>query len=202
MANLYLVSENEDFKNDLIMQIGKFVPELIISDENPDIILLDENLKLYKQFRAQYPSVPMVLLSAEKRVSEDKLNIVLLKPFVLNELFDVLRAANNKLDNSREGYLNFGDFELHPNAREIVSLSENNCIKLTEKEVGIIKYLHKNSDKFVSKTALQKNVWKYNEDATTHTIETHIYRLRQKVEKHTTKRLILTENGCYKLNTD
>ena len=202
MSNLYLVSENEDFKNDLAMQIAKFVPEITICSENPDIVLVDEDYKEYVRLRSLHPVIPMLFLSADKRDNSDVLNINLAKPFVLGNLFDILRAANNKLDNSSDGYLVFGDYELHPNTKEIVILPENKKLKLTEKEVEILKFLYKNRREFISRNVLQKHVWKYNEEATTHTVETHIYRLRRKVEKQGVKRLILTENGCYKLNMD
>ena len=117
-------------------------------------------------------------------------------------LLDTIRAANNKLDNSKEGFLVFNNYELRPNAREIKDLLTGEVTKLTEKEVYILKYLYKSSDRYVVKNDLQKDVWKYNEDVTTHTIETHIYRLRQKVEKDNGRRLIITDNGGYKLNVD
>ena len=115
---------------------------------------------------------------------------------------DVLRAANNNLDNSEDGYLTFNGYELRPNLREIVDLPSGKVTKLTEKEIGILKYLYKTQGTYVSKTDLQPNVWKYSEDVTTHTIETHIYRLRQKVEQNGGRRLIVTDNGGYMLQQD
>ena len=184
------------------MQIAEFVPEITVCSENPDIVLVDEDYKEYARLRSLHPVIPMVFLSADKRDNSDVLNINIAKPFVLGNLFDILRAANNKLDNSSDGYLVFGDYELHPNTKEIIILPENKKLKLTEKEVEILKFLYKNRREFISRNVLQKHVWKYNEEATTHTVETHIYRLRRKVEKQGVKRLILTENGCYKLNMD
>ena len=63
-------------------------------------------------------------------------------------------------------------------------------------------YLHKYSNEYINKNELQKNVWKYNEEVSTHTIETHIYRLRRKVEKNGAPQLILTDKGGYKLNME
>ena len=73
-------------------------------------------------------------------------------------------------------------------------------IKLTEREVDILKYLYQNSDVISSKENLLENVWGYSADVTTHTIETHIYRLRQKVEEEGGSQLIITENNGYRLN--
>ena len=94
----------------------------------------------------------------------------------------------------------FNQYELHPLAKEIVNLRNNELVKLTEKEVAVIKYLYKSKDKIVTKNDLLKDVWDYNAEVTTHTIETHIYRLRQKVEHENAEaQLILTEDGGYKL---
>ena len=81
-----------------------------------------------------------------------------------------------------------------------MNLRNNELIKLTEKEVSIIKYLYKNKDKIISKSDLMKEVWGYALDAATHTVETHIYRLRQKVEhEDEAAQLILTSEGGYQL---
>ena len=140
----------------------------------------------------------MIFLSAENK-ENDILNIYVKKPFSLMSFLDVLRAANNNLDNSADGYLTFNDYELRPNLREIVDIQSGDVIKLTEREIDILKYLYKNQGHYVSKSDLQRNVWKYNEEVATHTIETHIYRLRQKVEQKGGRRLIITENGGYML---
>ena len=117
------------------------------------------------------------------------------------QLLDILRAANNKFDYSGKGNIQFNHYELRPSQKEIVDLDNSITTKLTAKEVDILRYLYKNAGQFVSKNDLQTNVWLYNENVTTHTIETHIYRLRQKVEKNG-RRLILTESGCYQLIMD
>ena len=77
---------------------------------------------------------------------------------------------------------------------------KKSALKKTEKEVAIIKYLYKAKDKIVSKNELLQEVWGYSPDVSTHTIETHIYRLRQKVEhENPDAQLIMTEDGGYKL---
>lgn len=183
------------------MQIERFTEDTVITEDKPDIIIIDENKNVYIQKRSEFPSVPMLFLTSEAQMSEDNLNVVIHKPFGLMNFIDVIKAANNKLDNSADGFLSFNNYELHPTSKEIADLKSGEIIKLTEKEVRIIKYLYKMRDEYVSKTDLQTNVWQYNENVTTHTVETHIYRLRQKVE-HDTRRLIITDNGKYKLNMD
>lgn len=201
MSHILLISKNIDFAEDLKAQIQRFAPDFSFVESAPDLLIVDENAQSYAELRKEYDSVPIMFLSrgAEKNIKDDNLNIEVKKPFCLMKFLDVLRAANNKLDNSVDGYLTFNGYELRPNKREIIDLTNGKLFKLTEKEVCILKYLYKTSGKYISKTDLQRNVWKYSEDVTTHTIETHIYRLRQKVEQENGRRLVVTDNGGYML---
>lgn len=198
MAHILFISDNEDFAEDLKAQILRFAPDFSFVENAPDLLLIDENSECCNELRQKYPTIPLIFLSAENK-ENDILNIYVKKPFFLMSFLDVLRAANNNLDNSADGYLTFNDYELRPNLREIVDIQSGDVIKLTEREIDILKYLYKNQGHYVSKSDLQRNVWKYNEEVATHTIETHIYRLRQKVEQKGGRRLIITENGGYML---
>ena len=81
-----------------------------------------------------------------------------------------------------------------------MNLRNNEVIKLTEKEVAILKYLYKSPERIVTKNELLQEVWGYAPEVTTHTIETHIYRLRQKVEHENPEaQLIITLDGGYRL---
>ena len=197
-----LVSENTDFYNDLLVQLDKYVEGFELNSDNPDVVLVDEDEKKLLQIRNLFPSVPAILLTSESSVRSDSLNFVIHKPFSLWKLTDLICSANNLLDNSTEGELIFNQYKLQPTVRKITDLLSGDETKLTEKEVNILKYLYKMSQQYVSKNDLQVNVWQYNEDVTTHTVETHIYRLRQKVEKESGRRLIMTDNGKYKLNME
>lgn len=198
MAHILFISDNEDFAEDLKAQILRFATDFSFVEKAPDLLLIDENSECCNELRQKYPTIPLIFLSAENK-ENDILNIYVKKPFSLMSFLDVLRAANNNLDNSADGYLTFNDYELRPNLREIVDIQSGDVIKLTEREIDILKYLYKNQGHYVSKSDLQRNVWKYNEEVATHTIETHIYRLRQKVEQKGGRRLIITENGGYML---
>lgn len=198
MAHILFISDNENFAEDLKAQILRFAPDFSFVENAPDLLLIDENSECCNELRQKYPTIPLIFLSAENK-ENDILNIYVKKPFSLMSFLDVLRAANNNLDNSADGYLTFNDYELRPNLREIVDIQSGDVIKLTEREIDILKYLYKNQGHYVSKSDLQRNVWKYNEEVATHTIETHIYRLRQKVEQKGGRRLIITENGGYML---
>ena len=196
-----LIIDNVDFYDDLAQQISRYVADANIGSDNPDLLITD-NAENYDNIRVQYANIPIILLTDEAKKQSDKLNIVLPKPLKLMHLLDIIRSANNKLSNSSDGYLYFNNYELHPNSKEIIDLTDNSIVKLTEREVDIIKYLYKQTNEYISKTDLQTNVWQYNKEVTTHTIETHIYRLRQKVEKNDGRKLIVISNGKYKLNMD
>ena len=101
---------------------------------------------------------------------------------------------------AKSKYLSHFLYFCRPISKEIINLNNGKIIKLTEKEVAVIKYLYKTKDHIVSKNELLQEVWGYNPEVSTHTIETHIYRLRQKVEQGDEESLlILTEEGGYKL---
>ena len=200
MTDILLVGNNQDLLDDLQNQITRFMPQTKFVSQNPDIIIIMQGEASSTSLRQQYLMTPIIYLSASAPVAkDDKLNIWLKTPLKLAILIDVLQAANNKLNHSADGYLRFNGYELRSNLREIEDLADGTCVKLTEKEVAILQYLYKNANQYVSKNDLQTGVWQYSKDVTTHTIETHIYRLRQKVE-NAARRLILTDNGHYKLN--
>lgn len=207
MPNILLLSNNEDFALDLSEQITLYAHDFTIlpqDDENSliDMIILDERAQDLKTLRAHHPNTPIILLQkdGDDSVESSVLNQVIFKPLSLEGLLNQIQAGINLVDNSEAGYLNFNRYELRPLQKEIYNERNGETIKLTEKEVAIIKFLYKNKDKIVSKNDLLQEVWGYSPDVSTHTIETHIYRLRQKVEhEDTSAQLIVTEDGGYKL---
>lgn len=207
MPNMLFISDNPDFRQDLADQITLYASDFAIFDEEDentvfDVVVLDEKPELLKELRAHQIKSPVIhLLSAEDDdIEESPLNIVMSKPLSLNEFLNQLKSSIYILENSAEGYLCFNKYELRPSSKEILNLRNNELIKLTEKEVAIIRYLYKAQNKIVSKNELLQEVWGYSPDVTTHTIETHIYRLRQKVEHDDlSAQLIVTEDGGYKL---
>ena len=69
------------------------------------------------------------------------------------------------------------------------------------KEAAIIKFLYRAGDSVVSRDTLLEEVWGYNSGVTTHTLETHVYRLRQKIEKDPANaQILITDSGGYRLN--
>lgn len=202
MSNVLVLSENEDFKLDLESQIEHHAPELtVVEGHQADIIVVDENIKLLETVAAKDNKTPIILLSRlGKDIEETGALQVIEKPFFLSSFLDSLKSSIHLFENSEEGALEFNQYILYPIRKEILNLRSNEIIKLTEKEVSIIKYLYKNKDKIINKSSLMKEVWGYALDAATHTVETHIYRLRQKVEhENADAQLILTSDGGYQL---
>lgn len=206
MPDILFLSAHNDFAEDLAEQIRLYAPEFTVcregkEDEAFDLYLLDDQPEKLKDLRRDHHKAPVILLSSgDFSAEEDSSALVIAKPFALADFLNRLRSSINLFENRSDGYLIFNNYELHPVAKEILNLQTGEVIKLTEKEVAVIKYLHKAKDKIVSKNDLLQDVWDYNAEVTTHTIETHIYRLRQKVEHDGLGApLIMTEDGGYKL---
>lgn len=206
MPNMLFISDNQNFRQDLCEQITLYAPDFNIYDKEDtsviyDVVVLDDKPELLKEIRAHQIKSPVIqLLSSGEEVESNTLNILLHKPFALNDFLNQLQSSINIFENSTDGYLSFNQYELHPASKEILNFRNEELIKLTEKEVAIIRYLYKSQNKIVSKNELLQEVWGYSPEVTTHTIETHIYRLRQKVEQEdASAQLIITEDGGYRL---
>ncbi|PPR79397.1 MAG: Transcriptional regulatory protein KdpE [Alphaproteobacteria bacterium MarineAlpha2_Bin1] len=105
------------------------------------------------------------------------------------------------LNNKKNKKVFIGDLIFYPYLKKIVN--QNNIekiIKLTDKENAIIEYLSKEENILVSKDVLLKEVWGYNDLVDTHTLETHIYKIRRKIEKdHKKPKYLMNEEGGYRL---
>ena len=182
MPNILLLSKNRQFAEELKEQIELNLKGFLVyfEEENIlfDIIILDEGSK------HEADKIPMLSLK---------------KPLSLCSLLNELQSIINRFENSEEGFLEFNCYELRPSRKEIFNKSNNKVTKITELEVSILKYLYKVGNKTTSKKELLEEVWGYNGEATTHTVETHIYRLRQKVEKNHAAQIIETLDGGYRL---
>ncbi|MBE6451910.1 MAG: hypothetical protein E7012_00260 [Alphaproteobacteria bacterium] len=203
MPNILFLSQDDVFKNDLSNQIIYHSADYNIIEDNTaekaDIVIIDEDISLFAQKELNLPI--FLFSSATENISDIRQNIhIISKPAKLSYFLDELHSCINRFENKSEGYIYFNRYEVRPIAKEIINLRNQEVTKLTEKEVAIIKYLYKNQDRLVSKNDLLQEVWEYSPDVSTHTIETHIYRLRQKVEHDSPDdQLILTVEGGYRL---
>jgi DNA-binding response OmpR family regulator len=128
-------------------------------------------------------------------------NDYIAKPFRLSELLARVRAQLRVFDNSEDAVFLIGPYVFHPSAKLLQEPARNRKLRLTGKECSILKYLYRAGGKPVPRPVLLNEVWGYSSAASTHTLETHMYRLRQKLETEPSQpRLLLTENGGYKLD--
>ena len=123
----------------------------------------------------------------------------MLKPFKFAVLLARIRAQLRQHEQSEDAVFTIGPFTFKPAAKMLLD-EKSAKVRLTEKETSILKYLFRSGGKVVSRETLLHEVWGYNAGVTTHTLETHIYRLRQKIETDPSNaQLLVTESGGYKL---
>jgi DNA-binding response OmpR family regulator len=128
-------------------------------------------------------------------------NDYIAKPFRLAELLARLRAQVRIFENSEDAVFTIGPYTFRPSAKLLQEPIKNRRIRLTEKEAAILKFLYRAGTRPVARQVLLNEVWGYNANVTTHTLETHIYRLRQKIEPDPgNARLLVTEGGGYRLD--
>ena len=124
------------------------------------------------------------------------------KPFRASELLARLRAQLRNFDRSEQVVFPVGPYTFRPAKKLLHDTAKNRRIRLTDKETAVLKYLYR-SDTAVNRQILMHEVWGYNSAVTTHTLETHIYRLRQKIELDPAHpALLVTEGGGYRLRPE
>ena len=119
------------------------------------------------------------LIITSKKINDINNQYILDKsPTKLNKLIERFNIQFLKVNFIENSELKIGKYKINLNSRELIF--KNNILKLTEKETNIITYLSK-STKAVGIDQLQSKVWQYHSNLETHTVETHIYRLRKKI---------------------
>ena len=126
-------------------------------------------------------------------------NDYVVKPFKFAVLLARIRAQLRQHEASEDAVFSIGPYTFRPSAKLLVN-ARGSKLKLTEKETAILRFLYRADQKVVGRDTLLAEVWGYNAGVTTHTLETHIYRLRQKIEEDPSDaRILVTEAGGYKL---
>ncbi len=126
-------------------------------------------------------------------------NDYVVKPFKFGVLLARVRAHLRSHEQSEDAVFKVGPYEFRPAVKMLVT-PEDKKIRLTEKETSILKFLYRAGGKPVTREVLLDEVWGYNSGVTTHTLETHVYRLRQKIEPDPSNAaILLTESGGYRL---
>jgi DNA-binding response OmpR family regulator len=176
-----------------------------------DLVLLDVSLpdmdgrEACKILRRTGFKSPVVMLTGQDSDSDQILgldagaNDYITKPFKFAVLLARIRAQLRQHEQSEDAVFMIGHYTFKP-AQKLLLDEGGSKVRLTEKETSILKYLYRAGEKVVTRDVLLHEVWGYNAGVTTHTLETHIYRLRQKIEKDPSNaELLLTETGGYKL---
>jgi DNA-binding response OmpR family regulator len=183
-----------------------------VGDSHVDLMLLDVGLpdmdgrEAVKILRRDGFKSPIVMLTGQDSDADEILglesgaNDYVTKPFRFSVLLARIRAALRQHDQSEDVVFTIGPYSFQPAAKLLEAAEGGSKIRLTDKETSILKYLYRQGPKTISRDVLLKEVWGYNNRVTTHTLETHIYRLRQKIERDPSHaRLLVTEEGGYRL---
>ena len=177
-----------------------------------DAILLDVGLpdmdgrEVCRLMRRSGVKTPIIMLTAMDSDADTILaldsgaNDYVTKPFKLNVLLARLRAQLRQHEQSEDAVFTIGPYSFRPSAKILESQDGKTKIRLTEKETAILKYLYRAGSAVVGRDTLLGEVWGYNAGVTTHTLETHVYRLRQKIEADPSNaEILVTEPGGYRL---
>lgn len=189
--------------------------KLSAADSRFDAVILDVRLPdgdgrdFCVKLRRQGHKMPVLMLTGSDaetdvvRGLDSGANDYVAKPFRLGELLARLRAQLRIFENSEDAVFTIGPYTFRPSAKLLQDPAKNRRIRLTEKEAAILKFLYRAGDRAVARQVLLNEVWGYNAAVTTHTLETHIYRLRQKIEPDPANaRLLVTEGGGYRLDPE
>jgi len=174
-----------EIKHDLLFNIKNY--------ENEDSFLKNQNLNLKNSLIISKSNKNLLSINDLTEKNFFDLNLL---PLSLTKLIELINIQLIKLKFNNQSKINIKDYELNLNSK-FISKSDLN-LKLTEKEIAIILYLNEsNNDHQVDD--LQKNIWGYSADIETHTVETHIYRLRKKIaDKFNDENFILSgQNGYF-----
>src|SRR6187397_2608093 len=176
-----------------------------------DLVIMDVGLpdvdgrEAVRILRKNGFKAPIIMLTGHDTDSDTILglesgaNDYVTKPFRFAVLLARIRAQLRQHEASEDAVFTIGPYTFRPSAKVLLD-QKGSKIRLTEKEASIIKYLFRADQRVVTRDILLEEVWGYNSGVTTHTLETHIYRLRQKVEKDPSRaEILVTEGGGYKL---
>jgi hypothetical protein len=191
--NIFII--NYDLLYEILEEIKEILSFEIIKYENYESFIKDIHL---------VPKNSLIVLRSDKKFLENKnlsdKNFFYLNdlPLRFNKLIQLINIQLIKLKFSHQSKIQIKGYELNLNSKFI---SKNDLsLKLTEKEIEIIFYLNENKTKHAV-IDLQKNIWKYSSNMETHTVETHIYRLRKKINnKFKDANFILSHKNGYFIN--
>ena len=220
---ILIVDDDDDLREALVEQLSLYdefetreAPNAatglqLAENGHVDLLLMDVGLpdidgrEAVKLLRKKGFKAPIIMLTGHDTDSDTILgleagaNNYVPKPFKFAVLLARIRAHLRSHEQSEDAVFTIGRFSFRP-AQKLMTDEKGSKIRLTEKETSILKFLYRAGEKPVTRDVLLTKVWGYNSGVTTHTLETHIYRLRQKVERDpSSAELLVTEGGGYKL---
>lgn len=195
-----------------VLQAGSAAEALsTVRVQTPDLVLLDVGLpdmdgrEAVKLLRREGYANPIIMLTGQTSDADTVLgleagaNDYVPKPFRFNVLLARIRVQLRQFEQSDDATFVIGPYVFHPRLKQLTS-ARGGKLRLTEKEAAILRFLHRAAPNIVTREVLLRDVWGYSANVTTHTLETHIYRLRQKIEVDPVRAtLLLTDAGGYKL---
>ena len=221
---ILLVDDDESLRDSLAEQLElheEFEPKGagtakegfgLLEEEYFDVILLDSGLpdmdgrEACRLMRRNGVKSPIVMLTRSETDADITLDLdagandYIRKPLRLGVLLARIRAQLRQHQQSEDAAFSIGPYTFKPSAKMLVLDESEKKVRLTEKETSILKFLYRAGDKVVGRDALLGEVWRYNAGVTTHTLETHVYRLRQKIEREPSNAdLLVTEPNGYRL---
>ena len=220
---LLIVDDDADLRHALVEQLALH-PEFqvhavetaeaaleAVASATPDLIIMDVGLpdldgrEAVKRVRRDGYRRPIIMLTAHDSDTDAVMgldsgaNDYVGKPFRFVVLLARIRSQLRQYEASEDAEFQVGPYTFRPTSKNLVD-QQGVKLRLTEKEAAILRYLHRAEQQPVARETLLKHVWGYNANVTTHTLETHIYRLRQKIENNPAEaQLLVTEGGGYKL---
>ncbi|HEY4199393.1 MAG TPA: response regulator transcription factor [Devosiaceae bacterium] len=220
---LLIVDDDSDLRKTLVEQLTQYrefdIAEAgsandalkAVRESHVDLMVLDVGLpdmdgrEAVKILRREGFKSPILMLTGHDSDADEILglesgaNDYVTKPFRFSVLLARVRAALRQHDQSEDVVFTIGQYSFQP-AAKLLEGTDGGKVRLTDKETSILKYLYRQGPKTITRDVLLKEVWGYNNRVTTHTLETHIYRLRQKIERDPSNaRLLVTEEGGYRL---
>ncbi|MCR9158882.1 MAG: response regulator transcription factor [Rhodobacteraceae bacterium] len=223
LKNILLVDDDDDLREALAEQLVMTEDFEVfeadcgtaamgrVKEQLYDLIILDVGLpdtdgrELCRLMRKQGVKAPVLMLTGHNSDADTILgldagaNDYVTKPFKFPVLLARIRAQLRQHEQSEDAVFTLGPYTFKPSMKLLMTEDEKK-IRLTEKETNILKFLYRSTDGVVARDTLLHEVWGYNAGVTTHTLETHIYRLRQKIEPDPSNaRLLVTESGGYRL---
>jgi len=177
-----------------------------------DLLILDVGLpdmdgrNVCKLMRRAGVNAPIIMLTGADSEADTILgldsdaNDYITKPFRIGVFLARIRAQMRQHERSEDATFQIGPYSFRASNKMLVEPESERKIRLTEKETAILKFMFRSGDRVVSRDVLLDEVWGYNSGVTTHTLETHVYRLRQKIEQDPSNaELLVTEPGGYRL---